>query len=148
MSLKMDQITWGDLQRHKESPGMMFDTTRLHKTRCQEVGFLTILSSSGKFPGVSSHSRPLDGHRLFLTCQCMFPRNRFIRIILLSNAKNYNIWPECHEFWGIMHLVSAQSGAPMSPGGECFAPQTHQPLDPEILKHTRNVKRRAMKQQP
>ena len=45
-------------------------------------------SSSEKFPGVPSHSRALDGHRLFLTCQGIFPRKRFIRMMHLSNVKN------------------------------------------------------------
>ena len=32
MILKTNQDTYGDFLRHGESPGMRFDTTRLHKT--------------------------------------------------------------------------------------------------------------------
>ena len=36
----MNQDTYGDLTRHEESPGMIFDTTRFYKTWIQEVDFL------------------------------------------------------------------------------------------------------------
>ena len=42
MILKMNQDTYGNLLWCQESPGMTFDTTRLHKTAFQEVNFLTI----------------------------------------------------------------------------------------------------------
>ena len=34
---------WGDLLKHQESPEMTFDTTRLYKTRFQEVTFLKMM---------------------------------------------------------------------------------------------------------
>ena len=33
----MNQDTYGDFLRYQESPGMVFDTTRLHKIWYQEV---------------------------------------------------------------------------------------------------------------
>ena len=48
----MNQEAQGYFLRHKESPGMIIDTTRLHKTSFQEVEILKILKILSKIIAV------------------------------------------------------------------------------------------------
>ena len=116
MILKMNQDTHGE---GTESPRMIFDSTRLHKTWGQEIMFLKnfkILSPKMKKSTISAHIQNLEWIQLESTLKIMGSE---LRILHLEYTSILEIW--------ISEVSRPLAGGPsdspnMSPGGECFAP--------------------------
>ena len=115
----MNQNNQGHLLRCQESPGMAFDTTRLHKTRFQKVNsfkIFKILTKSWRMVDNCGRIQNLGWIQLQSTL-------KITRVRIENASLGYDL---TYEIWiseGPGPLTGGPSDFPiMSPGGECFAP--------------------------
>ena len=119
MILKMNQDTYRNLLGWQESPGITFDTTRLHKTACQEVNSLKISKNLSEL---------WLGSTLCVLIQDLgWTQLESTSKIIVVNVENspfgYNL---IFEIWISEGRGPVAWGPPdfcnLPPGGECFAP--------------------------
>ena len=115
----MNQDTYGDFLRHQESPGMISDTTRLHMTWFQEVGFhknFKILTKSSRGSVVSAPIQNLVWTQLESTS----------KIITMNVENSWFGYDLNSEIWISDDPGPVTGGPPdfwhLPPGGESFAP--------------------------